>query len=204
MNPIDAWSNALFVALGVWMWREARRGGRSDLARFGPASVAIGVFSFAYHASYTFALQFFDFVAMFLFSFIVLARNAVRLHWIPPARETLCFALGVVGMSALVPPLFYTGFPIQALVGLLIAIGLAQELRLRRAHGPIGAYPMYLVALALLGSAAIASLLDVTRLACDPEGWLQGHAVWHVLSALSLAALFRFYAVLGAPVARSS
>jgi len=95
----------------------------------------------------------------------------VRLRWILPARETRFFALGVLGMSALVPPLFYAGFPIQALVGLLIAVGLA-----------------------LLGAAAVASLLDVTRIACDPQSLLQGHAVWHLLSALALAALFRFYA----------
>ncbi len=197
VNPIDAWSNALYLVLGLWMWRATRRGGRADLARFGPAGVAVGVFSFAYHASYTFALQFFDFVAMFLFTFTVLARNAVRLGWIRPARETLFFALGVLGLSALVPPLFYAGFPIQALVGLLIAVGLAQEWRLRRRDGPMPAYRIYLVGLALLGAASVASLLDVTRVVCDPESWLQGHAVWHVLSALSLAAFFRFYAELG-------
>ena len=194
VNPVDAFSNALFLVLGLWMWREARRSDRPDLARFGPASVAIGVFSFAYHASYTFALQFFDFVAMFLFSFTVLARNAVRLRWIPPAREARFFALGVLGMSALVPPLFSVGFPIQALVGLLIAVGLAQEWRLRLRDGPHPAYRIYLVALALLGAAAVASLLDVTRIACDPQSLIQGHAVWHLLSALALAALFRFYA----------
>ena len=161
------------------------------------ASVAIGVFSFAYHASYTFALQFFDFVAMFLFCFTVLARNAVRLGWVHAPRETRFFALGVLGMSAGVPPLFYAGFPIQALVGLLIAVGLAQEWRLRRRDGPSPAYRIYLVGLALLGAAAVASLLDVTRIACAPQSLLQGHAVWHVLSALALAAFFRFYTAMG-------
>ena len=204
VNPVDSWSNALYLLLGLWMWREARRSGRRDLARFGPASVAIAVFSFAYHASYTFALQFFDFVAMFLFSFIVLARNAVRLGWVSASRETLFFALGVLGMSALVPPLFYAGFPIQSLVGLLIAVGLAQEWRLRRRDGPSPAYRIYLVGLALLGAAAVASLLDVTRIACDPQSWLQGHAVWHLLSALALAAFFRFYAELPRQDRRSS
>jgi hypothetical protein len=199
VNPSDTWSNLLYLVLGVWMWREARRCGRRDLALFGPAGVAIGVFSFAYHASYTFALQFFDFVAMFLFCFTVLARNAVRLRWIAPAREALFFAGGVTLFSALVPPLFRAGFPIQALVAILIAVGLAQEGRLYRRDGPGPAYRIYLAGLALLGAAGVASLLDVTRIACDPASWLQGHAVWHVLSALALAAFFRFYASLPAP-----
>jgi len=204
VNPSDAWSNLAYLVLGLWMWSAARRSGRADLARFGPAAVAIAVFSFAYHASYTFALQFLDFVAMFLFSFTVLARNAVRLHWIEPARETRFFALGVIGMSALVPPLFWAGFPIQALVGILIALAIGQEWRLRRRDGSSPAHRIYALGLALLGAAALASLADVTRIACDPESWLQGHALWHVLSALALGALFRFYAALPASAPRSS
>jgi hypothetical protein len=108
---------------------------------------------------------------MFLFCFTVIARNAVRLDWITPARETRFLLAGVAGFSALVPPLFYTGFPIQALVGLLIAIALAQEWRAYRRDGPNRAYRIYLVGLALLGAAGVASVLDVTRVACDPTSW---------------------------------
>jgi hypothetical protein len=95
--------------------------------------------------------------------------------------------------SAVVPPAFHAGFPIQSLVALLIAVGLAQEWRLFRRDGANPAYRTYLVGLALLGAAGVASLLDVTRVACEPTSWLQGHAVWHVLSALALAAFFQFY-----------
>ena len=196
VNPSDTWSNLLYLVLGLWMWRVARREGRADLARFGPAGVAIAVFSFAYHASYTFALQFFDFVAMFLFSFTVIARNAVRLRWIAPERETRCFAAGVALLSASVPPLFWLGFPIQALVALCIAAGLWQEWQLYRRDGTKLAYRHYRVGLVLLGAAGVASLADVTRLACDPTSWLQGHALWHLLSALALAEFFRFYRAL--------
>ena len=48
VNPSDAWSNLLYLLLGLWMWRVARREHRADLARFGPASVAIAVFSFGW------------------------------------------------------------------------------------------------------------------------------------------------------------
>jgi hypothetical protein len=38
------------------------------------------------------------------------------------------------------------------------------------------------------------SLADVTRPYCDPSNhWLQGHAIWHRLTAASLCAMFRFY-----------
>ena len=43
--------------------------------------------------------------------------------------------------------------------------------------------------------ATACSIADVTRLWCDPDNhWLQGHAAWHLLSALSLLFAARHYA----------
>jgi hypothetical protein len=197
VNPADTWSNLAYLALGAWMWSSARRAGRGDLSLFGPASVLVGVFSFAYHASYTWALQFFDFVGMFLFCFTVIARNAVRLGWITARHELRFFALGVIGASALVPLLFELGIAIQATVAVCIAVALGQEALWRRRRPGTPLPPAYWIGLALLAAAAVCSALDVTRVACDPTNhWLQGHAAWHVLSALALLAFFRFYETL--------
>jgi hypothetical protein len=196
-NPANTWSNLLYVALGLLMWREARREGLRALALFGPTSIAVGAFSFAYHASYTWFLQFFDFVGMFLFCFTVLARNAVRLGWIGIASETRFVLAGSAVASALVPPLFDAGIPIQASVLLLVLAMIGQELRLRRRDGARPAHRLWWTAVALIALAAVFSALDVTRLWCDPTNhWLQGHALWHLLSAASLYALFRFYVAL--------
>ena len=57
------------------------------------------------------------------------------------------------------------------------------------------AYAPFLLALLLMAAAALASLADLTRLWGDPQNhWMQGHALWHVLTAAALYALFRFYA----------
>ena len=196
-NPANTWSNLLYIALGVFMWREARRRGSRALALFGPASIAVGVFSLVYHASYTWLLQFFDFVGMSLFCFTVLTLNARRLGWIGAERQTAFYLGGVALFSALVPALFEAGVPIQGLVGLLVLAMIGQELRLRRRDGVLPAHRVWWTALALITAAAVCSALDVTRVWCDPaDHWLQGHAAWHLLSAASLYALFRFYAAL--------
>jgi hypothetical protein len=194
-NPANTWSNLLYVALGLVMWREARRRRSRALGLFGPASIAVGVFSFAYHASYTWFLQFFDYVGMFLFCFTVLTLNARRLGRIAPGRETIAYLGGVALCSALVPVLFEAGVPIQGLVGILVLAMIGQELALRRRHGAHPAHRWWWTALALIALASLCSLLDLTRVWCDPaDHWLQGHAAWHLLSAASLYALFRFYA----------
>ena len=198
VNPANTWSNLLYVVLGLVMWSEARRLGRRDLAVFGPASVLVGVFSLVYHASYTYFFQFFDFVGMFVFCFLPLALNARRLGWIRPGRELAFQTAGVVLFSAAVPVLFELGVPIQGLVFLLIVAIVAQELALRARSADRSAYPWFFTGLALITAGAVCSALDVTRAWCDPtHPWLQGHALWHVLSAASLYALFRFYRALG-------
>jgi len=196
-NPANTWSNGLYLVLGILMWHEARRRRSRTLAPFGPASVCVGLFSLVYHASYTWFFQFFDFVGMFVFLFLVLTLNARRLGWIRPRNQTACYLGGVLLASAAVPPLFELGVPIQGSVALLVLVAILQEWRLRRRDGALPAHRAWWTALALLGGGALCSALDVTRVWCDPTNhWLQGHAAWHLLSAVGLYALFRFYAAL--------
>ena len=208
VNPADTVSNLAYVLFGVAMLVSARglepaAAGRVSI--FGPASILVGLLSGIYHASYTYFFQFFDFVGMFVFCFAVLTANAIRLGWIDPARRWLFFGVGVAVSSALVPVISESPIPIQTMVGLLIAAILAQELVVLRRRDPATPrtdYRLFIVALALLGGAATASLLDVSRTWCDPTSWIQGHAIWHLLSAASLFALFHFYIRLPAEAVR--
>jgi hypothetical protein len=193
-NPANTWSNFAYFGFGLAMIFIARRSGSAELRLFGPASLIVGAFSLAYHASYTFFLQFFDFVGMFVFCFLPITLNAIRLGQIPPARSVAVYAAGVVGMSALVPLGFYAGFPIQALVFVLIVVILGQEFAVRRRAVVDVNYRWYVGAMLLISAAAVFSALDVSRVFCDPDNhWVQGHAIWHLLSGAALFALFRFY-----------
>jgi len=42
-------------------------------------------------------------------------------------------------------------------------------------------------------AARICWVLDVAGKFSGPDAWLQGHAVWHLLTALSLAAIYLYY-----------
>lgn len=197
VNPAGTWSNLAYLLFAVLMWREARRTSDPTLGLFAPASFAVGVFSFVYHASYTALLQFFDFVGMFLFCFVVVTANALRLGWIGPERRWTLLVGGTVVTSALVPVVSRSPVPIQAMVAVLIAVILAQEAAVARREPPGGRLArrgVFFLALALIAGAGVASALDVSRVWCDPTSWMQGHALWHVLSAASLYALFRYYA----------
>ena len=203
VNPADTWSNVAYLAFGLLMIVGARAERSDTLALFAPASILVGVFSLVYHASYTYFFQFFDFVGMFIFCFAVITANAVRLRWIEPSGTLRFYVVGVAGLSALVPIVSKTQVPIQFLVLLLALVILGQEFaafRRQRPSDPPTHRLLFFAGLGLLGLALAASLADLTRTWCEPTNhWLQGHALWHVLSAGALYLLFRFYRQLPLP-----
>lgn len=192
-EPANAWSNLAFVAAALAVAALARRGAplRSTALRAYPALlVLLGACSFAYHATNVLVTQLLDFFGMYLLCLSLLAINAARLGRLAPRRVIPASLLGSAALSLVTGLLTRAGAPIQALVGALIAAVVATELR---CPGPRPGRT-FALALALLGAAALCSALDVTRVWCDPaDHVLQGHAVWHVLSAGGLVAAFVHY-----------
>ncbi len=70
---------------------------------------------------------------------------------------------------------------------------MVSELRLAAGRDDTGVRHLA-VGVALISAGACFSLLDVTRTWCLPDHpFLQGHAIWHGLSALALLACYFHY-----------
>lgn len=193
VEPANTWSNLAYLAVGALLWWLARDSPSRMLRLFGPAAAIVGLCSGIYHASYTFVLQVLDFFGMYVFCFLLLTLNLARLGWLAPGALRRRFAQLVVGTTALTVAVDFLGVPIQGIVLLLIVAIVASELWLQRRANPVP-LPFFLLAMGLIGAAAAFSVLDVTRTWCDPSHpFLQGHAIWHVLSAASLLAAYLHY-----------
>lgn len=203
VEPANTWSNLAYVVVGLALCWLARDSSSRSLRSFGPAALAVGLCSGIYHSSYTFVLQILDFLGMYVFCYLLLTLNLVRLGWLDPAKRGRRFAQLVVATTLLTVGIDFLEIPIQAIVLLLIVAIAASELW-PRAHAAAPSReegrPFFFLAMALIAAAAGFSLLDVTRTWCDPaHPFLQGHAIWHVLSAAGLAAAFFHYRQLGLP-----
>ncbi len=192
-EPANAWSNLAFlvVALVVYAWNRRAPPGSPALRAFAPAVAAVGVCSFVYHASNVLLTQLLDFLGMYLFTVLLLALNLTRLGWLSPRRTIAATVLGSLALTAFTAAIVGTGAPIQAIVGALVVAVLATEALARRRTAERASLTAFAAGVALLGAAGVCSALDVTRAWCDPtDHVLQGHALWHVLSAGSLLAGF--------------
>lgn len=192
-EPANTWSNLGYVGIGVALVAAAASSGNRLMRIFGLTQLAIGVSSFVYHASYTFVLQVLDFWAMYLFCVLLVVFNLRRLGWVSAGRQWRLYASGVAFFTVLTLIFRRLDLPIQTLVGFLVLAMLGTEvIAWLRRSAPIR-YRYFVLSLGLIAVAATFSALDASRVFCDPDHFLQGHAIWHVLSALSLLACFKFY-----------
>ena len=193
VEPANTWSNLAYLAVGVVIYVAARPSPSPHLRFFAPTAVGVGLASGIYHASYTFALQILDFLGMYVFCYLLITLNLRRAGVLGPRDWRRRLWQLVAATTLVTVPLDFLELPIQSLVFLLVlAIGGSELwLRARDRRAKLGCFGL---AAALIAAAGVFSLLDVTRTWCLPgHAYLQGHAIWHVLSALCLLALYFHY-----------
>ena len=190
VEPSNAWSSMAYVALGAWLLTrpEARRAWL--LGGVAVANVLIGLGSFAFHASGTFAGELIDLFGMFLLSGLLLAHALGRDRW-RPEQIAAAWAGFVIAPMALVLLINPAGIPLFALE---LISGVLLELR-AKARGQSPHFRLFAQSLGL-GSLAFAIwVTDTAKLWCAPDNHvLTGHAVWHALNAVAVTRLFFFYA----------
>ena len=201
-QPIDTWSNLAFVLVGLLILEDVLRPSptRSNLLAhrrtygviYAFAVILIGLGSWFYHASLTFVGQWFDVMGMYLLGTFMVLYNVARLR--PLSNRT--FAFGYVlfnlalGISLIVVPELR-----RYLFGGLLVVTIALEVLLRwhrrnRVSDRVG---YFIAALLIYVLAQIIWTLDLNHVVCDSNSLLQGHAVWHMLTALSTGLLYLYY-----------
>jgi Ceramidase len=195
LQPANSWSSFAFVWLGSFIIAGRRDYKGSALlpgaaAVFGMASIIVGVGSFMLHATLTLWGQFADVLGMYLVATFGLVCALGRWRNWSQARSIGVFAATA---KALVITLFLWPesrrwmFAVVMILALLIEIGFARHKR-----------PRVQLRLLLIGIAANALafgiwILDQTKRLCAPDSLFQGHAVWHLLGAVSVWMTYCYY-----------
>jgi hypothetical protein len=157
---------------------------------YGCALVAIGLGSYFYHATLTFAGQVCDMSGMYLLLTFSLAYGLSRITRIRAGVALLSYVVGNLALLG-----FQMAFPDlrrYVFAGLVLGV-LGMEAGYRRVSGTAIASRWLWYAAGTMAVAFLVWVLDITRAVCGPESVFQGHALWHVLCALSGWFLYRHY-----------
>jgi hypothetical protein len=205
LQPANTFSNAGFVAAGLLIaWHSSLRENLGSVLsahrRLATAMACIVVFlgpaSAAMHATQSENGGHLDMLSMYLVASFASAYAAMRWFRGGVTLFTVCFASGVVfceiiGLSAaMVPVVGHSGNAAFALL-LLLAIGLEVLIWRRAQTRAVRTYAIG--SLAAMTTAFVIWNATKTWL-CDPGSLIQGHAIWHLLCAVSAYLLYRYYA----------
>ena len=156
----------------------------------GISSLSIGIGSAFYHASLTFIGQFFDVFGMFLLAVFLLVYALERmwnLRLITTLGLYLALNLFLSWMQIAIPETRRYAFASVLVVALIF------ERYYRVKANPQIELKWLRFGMGLLALAYIIWILDNTRLVCFEHSLMQGHAIWHILGAVSVVLLHRYY-----------
>ena len=207
-QPANSWSNLGFVAIGLLVLADAgrRRRGTSRMAiddryviLYGAVGIFLGLGSFAFHGSLRAWGGYVDVISMHAFLAFILAYDLARIHDKPWRWFAAWFGGLMIGFSAAIfslpPEHGKTLFAGLVVVTLLVEAAVSYPAL--RPWSPVRIEPRRVPWFwAGLGSFAAANVIwNLSRTGgvwCDPLSLFQGHAVWHLLSAVSVGCLYRY------------
>ncbi len=192
--PANTWSNLAYIGVGLWIINRASTRRALSAGGLGPVSIAVGVTSFAFHASYTFAGQVCDYAGMFLLMGWALARGLKRAGFLHETQALRFWGALFASSLAALFAFRALGWGIQTIM-IVQALALAAlEIRLMLVKRDAPSYASFWLMQFLLIAAYACWHLDHADFACRPDDhWLQLHATWHVVTAGAFVAGWRFH-----------
>ncbi len=212
MQPANSLSSLAFVVVAVIVmvqWVSRRTGtdlppNRFNARRAYPplfvvALLVIGLGSAFYHAQLSYKGQFIDVLGMYFIATFALIYSIDRVRGLSAATVVSAYLGSNLMLAAMlwwVPVIRRVAFGL--LIGGVILVELIGSQRSRAATvggdvGKMQSARLLWSAVAVLGVAFIVWVLDYERILCSPQSLIQGHAVWHILGAVSAWLLYRYY-----------
>ena len=194
VEPANTWSNLAYIIFAIIILVKFKSDYKKTANFFGYVLIFVGASSFIYHASYTFVLQVLDFVSMYALMFMFVIFNTQRLRPFSDKAAVWLFLAGVVFFTGLTLLFYKIDIKIQIIMLFLVFAVLISEITLYFKIDKKPRYKNFFLGFVLIAAAFTFSMLDQFNILCMPEHpFIQGHAIWHLLSAASIFSFFFFY-----------
>jgi hypothetical protein len=186
-QPVNTLSSLAYVVVAVWI---LLRIARSDVPRrafgiaLGAATISVGLGSVAFHGPGGDGGRFVHDFSIAALLLVVIGSDLVLLRssWLPAALG----AVGAAVVLAVVPDSSNAVTAVLAVVAAGAEVAVHRVGKIQVSRPDRVAYGTAAAALALAAAAQLLGRTDAPL--CTPDSLWQGHALWHVLTAVALGA----------------
>lgn len=191
-EPSNTWSNLAYILIGIYLFIHSRKQQAPHLGLLAAFSILVGLMSGFYHASGSFVGEVLDFSSMFFMTTYTVCANLARLYgWSYQRLRAVAIAVIICSISLLVvfQKIGIEIFAFQMGLTFLLEWRIIKSGKLETNYKPLMGF---VVAFTL---AYGIWQLDHHRIVCYPDfHWINGHAIWHGLTAIGIAFVYFFYA----------
>ena len=196
LQPSDSWSAYGYVFVGFLMIVLARAPSwdsafpRTAATIFGATAIMVGIGSVLLHATLTLWGQFLDVLGMYLVGSFLIVRAVARWQSIPDKVAIVMYFVLCAALTAVLiiePEVRRWLFAVVLILAIIVELVLARPLR----NGVLVRF--YLLGILAKTVAFAIWIMDQRGTWCWPDSLMQGHAIWHLLGALSIWLNFRYY-----------
>ncbi len=193
-EPANTWSNIGYIISSLILFIWTKKTQHNELKWLAPAMFLMGAASFFFHMSNYYISQILDFIGMYLFVFWLMVLNLRKVGLISKSKQVITEVV-ITLISTLAVHYMYThhmNFQIIVTTG-VITIIITEFITFRRSKKKRH-YKYFWTSMGLIGFAQLFSQVDLKRIICDPkEHIFQGHAIWHVISAIALTIAYKHW-----------
>ncbi|TNF25266.1 MAG: hypothetical protein EP319_16590 [Deltaproteobacteria bacterium] len=192
-DPVDTWSSFLYLVAAYWIYQKSRRLEDSPLKSFYLIPVIITFGSILFHTSFTYIFLMADFFGIYTLNFFCMGLNRVRLG----GTDNRHVFIKSIGFSAIwtFSMLLTHHFKLSSGFTMIppIITTLILELRCFKSEQNTQ-YKNFFIAGTFITAGYVMMLLEGKpwHIGCDGQ-YMQLHTWWHLLSALSMVFIFKFY-----------
>lgn len=198
-QPMNTWSNLFIILVAIFIVRLARNevSDRNELTRnpaysnlFAFGCILTGLGSMFFHASLTYIGNWIDIMGMYFIAIFLILYNYLRLYHL-----TLSKMIGwYTGLISFFGVLIYKMAEINNVLFGFVILGFVISAVIVQKKLKSKSKSIYLwLAIISYYTGSTFWLLDKNGTLCVPNSWMQGHALWHILSGTAVLLIYLYF-----------